>query len=257
MRRAHVVFRLQDAVRNSEIVAYYQPQIDLLSGEIVGVEALSRWRHPTLGLLSPESFIADAEESGMIHEIGAFMLDDGCRYAADWQRDGYDIEVAVNVSASQLDSDAFFDRLTHNVAALSLRAQSITVEITESRAIADRADAAARLRVLRELGVDVSIDDFGTGHSSMEQLLGLPASEVKIDKSLLHGNLDDSETIMRDLVELAHSRGLRVVAEGIETAEHLELARDMGCDRAQGYLLGRPSPASEITQMLAVAGHPA
>ena len=252
-----MVFRLQDAVRNSEIVAYYQPQIDLQSGEIVGVEALSRWRHPTLGLLSPESFIADAEESGAIHEIGAFMLDDGCRCAADWQRDGYDVEVAVNVSASQLGSDAFFDRLADNVSSMFLRPQSITVEITESREIVDRVDAAARLGILRSIGVDVSIDDFGTGHSSLEQLLGLPASEVKIDKSLLHGALEDSETIMRDLVELAHARGLRVVAEGIETVEHLELAREMGCDRAQGYLLGRPSPESEITQMLAVAGHPA
>ncbi len=252
-----MVFRLQDAVRNDEIVAYYQPQIDLQTGQIVGVEALSRWRHPTLGLLTPESFIADAEENGMIHEIGAFMLDDGCRCAADWQRDGYDIEVAVNVSASQLADRAFFRHLADNLATMGLRARSITVEITESRAIADPEDAAARLGVLREIGVDVSIDDFGTGHSSLEQLLRLPATEVKIDKSLVHGEQPDSEKIMRDLVELAHQRGLRVVAEGIETVEHLERAREVGCDRAQGFLLGRPSPENEISQMLVVAGHPA
>jgi EAL domain-containing protein (putative c-di-GMP-specific phosphodiesterase class I) len=252
-----VVFRLQDAVRNDEIVAYYQPQIDLASGQIVGVEALSRWRHPTLGLLSPESFIADAEENGTIHEIGRYMLDDGCRCAADWQRDGYDIGVAVNVSASQLSSVAFFDHLADNLATLSLRPRSITVEITESRAIADPEDAAARLGVLRDIGVDVSIDDFGIGHSSLEQLLRLPATEVKIDKSLVHGLQSDSDAIMRDLVELAHGRGLRVVAEGIETVEHLERAREVGCDRAQGYLLGRPSPEDEVTQMLEVAGHPA
>ncbi|MCU1420353.1 MAG: hypothetical protein JWN36_4 [Microbacteriaceae bacterium] len=252
-----MVFRLQDAVRNDEIVAYYQPQIDLASGQIVGVEALSRWRHPTLGLLSPESFIADAEENGTIHEIGRYMLDDGCRCAADWQRDGYDIGVAVNVSASQLSSVAFFDHLADKLATLSLRPRSITVEITESRAIADPEDAAARLGVLRDIGVDVSIDDFGIGHSSLEQLLRLPATEVKIDKSLVHGLQSDSDAIMRDLVELAHGRGLRVVAEGIETVEHLERAREVGCDRAQGYLLGRPSPEDEVTQMLEVAGHPA
>ena len=252
-----MVFRLQDAVRNDEIVAYYQPQVDLLSGQIVGVEALSRWRHPTLGLLSPESFIADAEENGTIHEIGAYMLDDGCRCAAEWQRDGFDVGVAVNVSASQLTSSAFFDHLADNLATLSLRPRSITVEITESRAIADPEDAAARLGVLRDIGVDVSIDDFGIGHSSLEQLLRLPATEVKIDKSLVHGLQSDSDAIMRDLVELAHGRGLRVVAEGIETVEHLERAREVGCDRAQGYLLGRPSPEDEVTQMLQVAGHPA
>ena len=257
MRRAHVVFRLQDAVRNSEIVAYYQPQLDLGSGEIVGVEALSRWRHPTLGLLSPESFIADAEESGAIHDIGAFMLDDGCRCAADWQSAGYDIGVAVNVSAAQLTTDAFFEHLAERLATLSLRPRSITVEITESRAIADPVDAATRLGVLRGIGVDVSIDDFGIGHSSIEQVLRLPATEVKIDKSLLHGVQHGSDAIMRELVELAHGRGLRVVAEGIETDEHLARAREVGCDRAQGYLLGRPSPEDEITQMLEVAGHPA
>lgn len=252
-----MVFGLQDAVRNNEIVAYYQPQVDLLSGEIVGVEALSRWRHPTRGLLWPESFIADAEENGAIHEIGAFMLDDGCRCAAQWQHGGYDIGVAVNVSASQLTTGAFFDHLADNLATLSLRPRSMIVEITESRAIADPEDAAARLGVLRDIGVDVSIDDFGIGHSSLEQLLRLPATEVKIDKSLVHGLQSESDAIMRDLVELAHGRGLRVVAEGIETVEHLERAREVGCDRAQGYLLGRPSPEDEITRMLEVAGHPA
>ena len=248
-------FTLQEAVRRSEIVAYYQPQIDLQTGEIVGVEALSRWRHPTLGLLTPESFIADAEEDGTIHEIGAFMLDDGCRCAAEWRREGYDIEVAVNVSAAQLTSDAFFRRVTDNLASLALGPHSITVEITESRAIIDPVDAAERLRVLRSAGVDVSIDDFGTGHSSIEQMLGLPASEVKIDKSIVHARSEGRPSIMRDLVELAHANGLRVVAEGIETAEHLVESRDLGCDRAQGFLLGRPAPEAEITQMLAVAGH--
>ncbi|MBK4348269.1 EAL domain-containing protein [Lacisediminihabitans changchengi] len=248
-------FELQDAVRRSEIVAYYQPQIDLETGEIVGVEALSRWRHPTLGLLTPESFIPDAEANGTINDIGGFMLDDGCRCAAAWRRDGYDVEVAINVSAVQLASDEFFDRVTANLAALSLGPQSITVEITESRAIADPADAAIRLAALRARGVDVSIDDFGTGHSSIEQMLGLPANEVKIDKSIVHRRTDDGDTVMRDLIEIAHEHGLRVVAEGIETVDHLLRARDMGCDRAQGFFLGRPAPETEITQMLAVAGH--
>jgi EAL domain-containing protein (putative c-di-GMP-specific phosphodiesterase class I) len=247
-------FNLQHAVRRSEIVAYYQPQIDLGSGHIVGVEALSRWRHPTLGLLTPESFIPDAEENGTIIEIGAFMLDDGCRCAAAWRDDGYDVEVAVNVSAAQLARSEFFERVTANLRALELGPHSITVEITETRAIADPVDAATRLSGLRSHGVDVSIDDFGTGHSSIEQMLGLPATEVKIDKSIVHGSPEDSDAIMRELVDIAHANGLRVVAEGIETADHLLRAREMGCDRAQGFLLGRPAPEAEITQMLAVAG---
>lgn len=246
-------FSLQDAVRRAEIVAYYQPQIDLQTGEIVGVEALSRWRHPTLGLLTPESFIADAEEDGTIHEIGAFMLDDGCRCAAEWHRDGYDIEVAVNVSAAQLTSDAFFQRVTDNLANLALGPHSITVEITESRAIVDPADAAERLRVLRRAGVDVSIDDFGTGHSSLAQLRDVPFTELKVDRGFVKGARTNAiiRPILEGSVEFASRLGMQSVAEGVETVDDWFLLREIGCDIAQGYFIGRPAPAESLRPWLA------
>lgn len=238
------------AVARREIMAWYQPQLDLSTGLIVAAEALSRWQHPQRGLLAPSSFIDLAETVDLIGEIGEFMLDDGCECAAAWLAGGTSIEVSVNVSASQLANSAFFDRLAACLLDMPLDPHLITLEITESRVIADRDDAAVRLNRLRSLGVGVSIDDFGTGFSSIDQVLALPATELKIDRSLVQGEVRDGETLMAAVVGLAHERGLRVVAEGIESASQLELARDLGCDRAQGYLIGMPMPKDELTALL-------
>lgn len=243
---------LVGAVDRDEISAWYQPQVDLASGRIVALEALSRWRHPLRGLVAPSSFIPLAEGSGLIHEIGDFMLGEACRCAADWLR--YDIEVAVNVSAAQLGTNTFFNRLLSKLEEFSLSPNSITVEITESLAIADRDTAAARLGDLRRHGIDISIDDFGAGQSSIAQVLALPATEVKLDRTLVHGDLADSVETMTATIALAHERGMRVVAEGIETEEHFELVRGLGCDRGQGYLIGTPRSEEETNQLLASMG---
>ncbi|MCU1508748.1 MAG: hypothetical protein JWQ12_1013 [Glaciihabitans sp.] len=240
---------LRGAAARGEIVAVYQPEQDLTTGRIVAVESLSRWNHPTLGPIAPTTFIPLAEQSQLIHEVGDFMLEDGCRNAAEWQRGGYGIEVAINVAARQLATATFYERLQHLVSALSLNPYGITIEVTESQVIADHVQVAGRLGHLRELGLGVSIDDFGTGYSSVEQVLTLPANELKIDRSLVQ-NGDPTKPLLAAVVELAHERGLRVVAEGIETEEHLRLARDIHCDRVQGFLIGRPTTRQGIDRLI-------
>lgn len=242
---------LVGAVARSEIVAWYQPQLDLASGRIVAVEALSRWSHPNRGLLAPAHFISLAERTDLISEIGRYMLEDGCRCAAEWLEAGTPLEVSVNVSASQLASADFFDDLVAMLEAINLPAELLTLEITESQAIADRAGASLRLEHLRQLGMNISIDDFGTGFSSLDQFFALPATELKIDRSLIQGEILNGDSLVSVMVGLAHERGLRVVAEGVETANHLELARDLGCDRVQGYLIARPMPHAQLTAFLA------
>jgi len=238
------------AVERHEIVAWYQPQMDISSGLIVAVEALSRWQHPRLGLLDPDHFIELAEQTGLIGEIGRSMIESACHSAAAWRTTQTSLAVAVNVSAAQLATGEFFDDLVAMLHATGLPPTLLTIEITESRAIANREEAAVRLNRLRLLGITISIDDFGVGFSSLDQLLELPAAELKLDRSLIHGMVENSGSLMSVIVTLAHERGLRVVAEGIETAAHLELARDLGCDRVQGYLIGRPMPPHEVAPFL-------
>jgi EAL domain-containing protein (putative c-di-GMP-specific phosphodiesterase class I) len=218
-----LVADLAGAVSRHEIVAYYQPQIDIESGNVVAVESLSRWMHPQLGMQSPLIFIPLAEEFGLIDELGDFMVSEACRLAVDFCEREMNIEVAVNVSALQLASPAFFTHLEQLISDLQLAPGSITLEITESRLIANRPQVAKRLGHLRDLGVGVSIDDFGVGYSQVEQVLALPASD----------------------------RGLRTVAEGVETEEQLQRVRDLNCDRAQGYLIGMPMPKAQLFEDLA------
>jgi EAL domain-containing protein (putative c-di-GMP-specific phosphodiesterase class I) len=245
-----LVSELGGAVARGEIAPYYQPQIDVLTGEIVAVESLSRWLHPELGMQSPLVFIPLAEEFGFIDELGDFMLDEACRFANELAEHEIPISVAVNVSAIQLARTAFFDHIAELLDDLRLAAGAITLEITESRLIANRPRVSQRLSGLRERGVGVSIDDFGVGHSSVEQVLALPANELKIDRTIVQ---DESAGggLLATIVLLARDRGLRTVAEGVETAAQLERVRSLGCDRAQGYLIGKPMARNELDVLLA------
>jgi EAL domain-containing protein (putative c-di-GMP-specific phosphodiesterase class I) len=241
---------LDGAVERGEIVPWFQPQLDLASGVIVAVEALSRWEHPELGMVSPGIFIPLAEVSGAIHELGSFMIDEACRRVADWVRRDIGLELSVNVSADQLADENFYRHVANRIAELSIPPGRLTLEITESQAIANRGLASARLEALKALGLGVSIDDFGTGHSSVTQVLNLPATELKLDRSLVQDRGHTSGTLIAVTVQLAHERGMTVVAEGIETAGQLSLVSDLGCDRAQGYLIGRPAPIADIETLL-------
>jgi EAL domain-containing protein (putative c-di-GMP-specific phosphodiesterase class I) len=240
---------LVGAVARHEIEAYFQPQIDVATGLVTAVEALARWRHPTEGMISPAEFIPVAERTGLIHEIGAFMLEEGCRHAARWRRDGHAIHVSVNVSALQLGTQDVFDRLHTLLGEYDLPEGTLTIEITESEIISDLAGVADRLERLRAIGLGVSLDDFGTGHSSLAQLQDLPITELKIDKSVIQENTTNG-ALIAVAVALLQERGVRVVAEGVETPEQLDLVQRIRCDRAQGYLFGKPLPVDELDGFL-------
>ena len=237
---------LVGAVSRGEIVAYFQPQVDVATRRVVGVEALSRWKHPRLGLVPPMAFIPIAEEKGFIHEIGNAMLEEGLRCADEWNTSGYDVDVSVNVSAMQLTGPRFFNGLVERIERLALPRGRLTLEITESHVITSLPEVAARLGVLRDHGIGISIDDFGTGHSSVSQLLNLPTTEVKLDQSLIRAATPTNDALLAALVGLVKDRGLRVVAEGVETEEQFERVRIAGCDRAQGYLFGHATTCDEV-----------
>ena len=246
-----LVADLNGAVDRGEIVAYYQPQIDVATGRIVAVESLARWFHPELGMQSPLVFIPIAEEFGLIDVLGSFMVDEACKYATDLGRRGITIDIAVNVSALQLAGPNFFKSLDDCLAESDLRAGALTLEITESRFIANRPKVSERLQRLRERGVSVSIDDFGVGHSSVEQVLALPANELKIDRTVVQDDAATNGVLMATIVALVRDRGLRTVAEGVETEAQLARVRELGCDRAQGYLIGEPMPRADLELLLA------
>ena len=235
---------LPGAAARGELVAYFQPQIDVATGRISSAEALCRWNHPTLGPIPPVDFIAAAEESGAIHEIGAFMLEQGCAFASDERLAG--IQVAINVSALQLAAHDFSARVIDAYERFGLEPAQVTVELTESRPVSDIPDAVAQLARLRDLGCGISIDDYGIGHSSAKQLNALPFTELKIDQSLIREDTEETWTRVATLVAVVRQKGMRIVAEGVETREQYERIRDSGCDRAQGYYLGMPLPRHEF-----------
>jgi EAL domain-containing protein (putative c-di-GMP-specific phosphodiesterase class I) len=241
---------LRGAVARGEIVAHYQPQLDVATDRVVAVESLSRWMHPGLGMQSPTVFIPLAEEFGLIDEVGSYMVTAALNFASELERRALELDVSVNVSAMQLAHRAFFDDLEEALDELDLRPDALTLEITESRFIANRPSVAARLRRLRDRGVGISIDDFGVGHSSVEQVLALPANELKIDRTVVQDETATQGILLATIVRLVKERGLRTVAEGVETEAQLDRVRELGCDRAQGYLIGWPMPQDEMIESL-------
>jgi EAL domain-containing protein (putative c-di-GMP-specific phosphodiesterase class I) len=241
---------LSGAVAGGQIEAYYQPQIDPVTGAIVAVEALSRWRHPSRGLVLPDSFIPLAEEEGLVEGIDERMLEDACAWSETWWALGVRREVSVNVSAGTLATGRFFRHLAETVDASGLPAGLVTIEITESQGIPDLPLVIRNLLTVRERGVGVSLDDLGIGHSSVERMTRLPLTEVKLDQSLVQKVTSASTELIRAVVEHAEQRGLRVVAEGIQTEEQLDRIRELGCDRAQGFLIAPPMPREALDELL-------
>jgi EAL domain-containing protein (putative c-di-GMP-specific phosphodiesterase class I) len=241
---------LQVALELGQITAHYQPQVDVATGRIVAAEALARWTHPTLGAVSPTVFIPLAETSELIHSLGIFMLEQAVAALTRWASEGFVIGVSVNVSPTQLTRSGFYDRLESELTGLSLPAGSLTIEITENQPLFDSAVSIQRLSRLRRRGLGVSIDDYGVGHSSLAQLDRLPATELKIDQSLVQDDSAESLALISAVIELAHWRGMRVVAEGVETGEQFQRISELDCDRAQGFLLGRPTRREWLEELV-------
>lgn len=243
---------LAHAIGSGQLQAYFQPQIDPATGAFVAAEALSRWRHPTLGVVLPASFIPLAEEKGLIDGIDEQMLEEACGWAREWEERGLRRQVSVNVSAGALTTSRFFEHLADSVEGLP--SGVLTVEITESQSIPDLPLVIRNLRALRDQGIGISLDDLGVGHSSVERMTRLPLTEVKIDQSLVQKVTEPSTALIRAVVEHAGERGLRVVAEGIQTEEQLDRVRELGCDRAQGFLIAPPMPGAALDELLLEAG---
>lgn len=247
-RRLHIIRDLPQALHSGQLFLAYQPQIELASGKIRQYEALARWRHPELGLIAPDEFIALAEQSGTIQQLTTWLLETALQQLADWRQQGVTVHLAVNLSVEDLGNDDLPSQLRALVSRFALDARQVRLEITESAVMRDPAQAIALLKQLRELGHELAIDDYGTGYSSLAQLKRMPVHELKIDKSFVM-HLDrqpDDEVIVRSTVELGHLLGLRIVAEGVENATTLHRLHAFGCDYAQGYWIARPMTADAV-----------
>ncbi|WP_165973795.1 bifunctional diguanylate cyclase/phosphodiesterase [Paucimonas lemoignei] len=241
---------LRRAMQNSEFTLYYQPQIELASNRVVGAETLIRWQHPQKGLLSPISFIALAEETRLILEIGAWTLNTACMQSRAWQDAGLEpIQVAVNVSAHQFRQPGFPALVAKALAQSSLPAKMLELEVTESVLLND---VNKSLAVLREMGICLSIDDFGTGYSSLSYLKDLPVDKIKIDQSFIRNIMEipDNQAITHAIISLAKTLGLKVLAEGVDSAQSCEFLRKHGCDQIQGYYFGKPMPPEQFALLL-------
>ena len=233
---------LRDALSSGEYFFAYQPIFNLGSGETIGVEALLRWRHPTRGVVQPDDFIPVLEDSGMIVEVGRWVLHEACRQGAQWHARGHPVDVSVNVSARQLEKDQLIEDIACALETSGFTAQSLIIEITETAIMRNVSAVVARLAALKELGVRIAIDDFGTGYSSLAYLQQFPVDTLKIDRSFISTMADSPESgaLIRTLVQLGKTLGLETLAEGIEeTAQYSQLDRDQ-CDSGQGYLYARP-----------------
>lgn len=244
---------LHRALELGQFELHYQPKVDTATGAVRSAEALIRWHHPELGIVSPTEFIPVAEENGLIGAIGEWVLREACRQARAWQQQGFpSIRVAVNLSANQFRNGTLVDAIRGALTAAELDPRYLEVELTESAVMTYPEESIGVLEQLSAMGILVSVDDFGTGYSSMSYLRRFPIDKLKIDRAFINevtARTDDA-SIVQAIVSLAHSLKLKVVAEGVETAEQLEFLKSLGCDQYQGYYFSRPLTADAFEQLL-------
>jgi diguanylate cyclase len=239
---------LRHALELRQLELYYQPKIHAPTGEITGAEALLRWNHPTRGMISPTVFIPMAERYGLILPLGSWVIDEACRQARVWRDQGIRMRVAINLSVHQLRQGNLAEQISAALGRHQINPDLLTCEVTESSAMEDVETTVSVLRQLDRLGVHLSIDDFGTGHSSLSYLRMLPADELKIDRSFVLDleTSDEARTVANAVIQLAKALNLKVVAEGVETEAQSRILRDFGCDQLQGYLFAKPMSAKAL-----------
>jgi diguanylate cyclase len=250
--RLRVLAELRRALSERELVVHYQPKADTPSGRITGVEALVRWQHPERGLLGPAEFLDAAEVGGLMPRLTTYVLEQAIARQAEWRADGLDVRVAVNLAMPNLLDSGLPEEVARLLERSRVAPSDLVLEITENIVMVDPVRILDVLGRLHELGVGLSLDDFGAGASSLGYIRRLPVDELKIDRSFVISmdRDEDNATIVRATIDLAHNLGLRVVAEGVETLASLELLRTLGCDEIQDYLLGRPVPGEDLTVRL-------
>jgi diguanylate cyclase (GGDEF)-like protein len=253
VKRLELETSLRRALDRKEFVIYYQPQIEYASGKVVGAEALVRWQHPQLGFLPPAEFIPLAEDTGVIEPLGAWVMSNACAEARTWHTEGFgNLRVAVNVSTRQFRQPNFFESMVETLAQTRLDPGNLELELTETTIMENTEEAVDLLTKIRKLGVKIAIDDFGTGYSSLSYLKRLPIDTLKLDRSFVNGATSDPDdaALVMAVITLAHNLRLKVIAEGVETEEHLRFLRLLRCDGGQGYLFGKPMPADVFRSSL-------
>jgi diguanylate cyclase (GGDEF)-like protein/PAS domain S-box-containing protein len=243
---------LRTAIQRNELSLVYQPKIDLATRRIFGAEALVRWKHPKLGMISPSRFVPVAEEAGLVGQIGEWVLQNTCRQIREWQDAGYSLQVAVNVSPRQFQDYDLAELVMDIMRDVGVQAQNLEIELTESAVMTDAESSIISLERLAALGVQIAIDDFGTGYSSLSYLKRLPLDLLKIDQSFVRDITSDPNdaAIVRAIITLASSLGIKVIAEGVETEAQLAFLNAYGCQYAQGYLFGRPLTGPELIDLV-------
>lgn len=248
-----IEYRLHKALEQHEFLVYYQPQIDIGNNRIVGAEALVRWKHPEIGLVSPGDFIPIAEETGLIIPIGEWVLRTACAQTRCWHEQGYDhLRIAVNLSARQFQQQSIIDTICDTINETSLPPEALELEITESLGMKNAEMTVLTLSELKQRGIRLSIDDFGTGYSSLNYLKRFPVHILKIDQSFVRDiSVDqDDEAIVEIVINIAHALKLEVIAEGVENQRQLDFLRDKGCDSVQGYFFSPPVPPDQFLSLL-------
>ncbi|MFD2090697.1 putative bifunctional diguanylate cyclase/phosphodiesterase [Blastococcus deserti] len=252
-QRVRLAAELAEAIDDGQLVLHYQPVLHLPSGQVAGAEALVRWRHPERGMVPPGDFVPVAEQGELIGPLTRWVLGEATRQTAEWVRQGLPFLVGVNVSPAMLAAGTVVDDVAEALAASGLAPGHLMVELTETSVAEDAERAAAQFAALRVSGVEIAIDDFGSGYSSLGQLVNIPAGVLKIDRSLVTGATDrpsQSAAAIAAVVGLATACGMRSLAEGVETPEQLALAAELGCTFAQGFHIAPPMPAEELTRWL-------
>ncbi|EID43614.1 EAL domain-containing protein [Parageobacillus thermoglucosidasius] len=246
---------LRKALEKRELFLCYQPIVDITTGKIVGNEALIRWRHPKLGLVRPDEFISLAEETGLIHEIGRWVLETACKQTKKWQALGnQQLSIFVNVSAAQFQHESFINDVKRALAQSQLSPDCLHLELTENSMLRNLHHSIQVMKELQRIGVGIAIDDFGSGYASFSYLKNLPANILKIDRSFIkqiHTNSSDI-AIVKAMITMGHGLGMKIVAEGVETDEHLQLLKMLRCHYVQGYALYRPTTAEELSAHITV-----
>ena len=239
---------LRTGIDRGEIVVHYQPQVEVHSGDMHGVEALARWNHPTLGLVHPDHFIPMAEEHGLIHKLTLQVMNQAMLQTAMWNAQGMDLSVAINLSPLLLESPDLLQEISSLQQCYGLRAEQVVLEITETSLLRELSVALAVLTRLRLRGFGLSLDDYGTGFSSMQQLARIPVTELKIDRSFVHGvhERESVQVMLRSALEMAMRLGLNTVAEGVESLRDWWLLQEYGCTFVQGWLMAKAMPATEL-----------
>jgi len=244
---------LLQALKRDEFIVYYQPQVEILTGKIVGAEALVRWEHPEKGILFPLKFIPFAEEKGYIVKIGQRVLEQACKDMQKWLNNGYKLNnISVNISVKQIRQNNFVQVVKKALKKSGLPADMLEFEVTETMIMQEYKHSFDVLDTLRKLGISLSIDDFGTGYSSLSYLKKLPIDKIKIDKSFIDEIAEDENdvAITKAIIAMSHSLGLSVLAEGVETKSQLQVLKKLKCEKYQGYYCSRPIPAKEFEKLL-------